>query len=145
MIRKNPNVDVIKDVLELSVAAYPTSNFLKSLLFQYEERGGLSKKQLQDLHAKALKVPAIPQGKLATLEAVILKKPTRYKSPMPTAMPVFSKDEKTGQLMNEILVKYPQHKMVVFLKAKYDNNEALSLAETTEVERFYKVLITAKK
>ena len=142
MIRKNPNVDVINDVLKLTLDAYPESNFIKSLLFQYHERGGLSKKQLQDLYAKALKVNTIPVGKLATLEAVILKKPTRYKSTMPAAAPVFTKNERTGQLINDILVKYPQHKMVVFLKIKYDNNEPLSAAETTEIERFYKILIS---
>jgi hypothetical protein len=145
MIRKNPNVDVIKDVLQLSIAAYPGSNFLKSLLFQYEERGGLSKKQLQDLHAKALKVSNIPVGKLATLEAVILKKPTRYKSPLPVVAPAIAKDTKTGELMDEILAKYPQHKMVLFLKTKYATSELLSPAETAEIERLYKLLILKAK
>ena len=144
MIRKNPNVDVIKDVLQLSIAAYPGSNFLKSLLFQYEERGGLSKKQLQDLHAKALKVTTIPVGKLATLEAVILKKPTRYKSPLPVATPVIIKD-KTGQFINEILAKYPHHKMVLFLKTKYETSEQLPSQETAEIERLYKLLILKAK
>ena len=141
MIRKDPNVDVINDVLQLTMVAYPASNFIKSLLFQYQERGGLSKKQLQDLHAKALKVNTIPAGKLATLEAIILKKPTRYRSPLPTVAPVEVKDAKIGEHINEILAKYPQHKMVVFLKAKYDNNEPLSANDTAEVERFYKILI----
>ncbi len=141
MIRKNPNVDVIYDVLQLTVAAYPASNFIKSLLFQYQERGGLSKKQLQDLHAKALKVNTISAAKLATIEAVILKKPTRYKSPPPVITPIFTKDASIGQHINEILTKYPQHKMVLFLKVKYDNNEQFSVAETAEVERFYKLLI----
>ena len=145
MIRKNPNVDVIKDVLEQTLVAYPENNFIKSLLFQYHERGGLSKKQLQDLHAKASKVNTIPAGKLATLEAVILKKPTRYKSPTPIATPIIAKDVLTGEHLSEILAKFPQHKMVLFLKMKYDNNELLSLAETAEVERFYKILIIDRK
>ena len=142
MIRKNPNVDVIKDVLELSLVAYPENNFLKSLLFQYHERGGLSKKQLQDLYDKAAKVTTMPSGKLATLEAVILKKPTRYKSPTPIAVPTIIKNPLTGEHLNEIIAKFPQHKMVIFLKLKYDNNELLSLAESAEIERFYKILIT---
>mgnify|MGYP000246920130 CR=1 FL=1 len=136
MIRKNPNVDVIKDVLQLSIAAYPASNFLKSMLFHYEERGGLSKKQLQDLHAKALKVTTIPVGKLATLEAVILKKPTRYKSPLPVA---------TGQFIDEILAKYPHHKMILFLKTKYETSEQLPSPETAEIERLHKLLILKAK
>ena len=142
MIRKNPNVDVIKDVLELSLVAYPENNFLKSLLFQYQERGGLSKKQLQDLYDKAAKVTTMPTEKLATLEAVILKKPTRYKSPTPVAAPVITKNPLTGEHLNQIIAKFPQHKMVTFLKLKYDNNELLSVAEIAEIERFYKILIT---
>ncbi len=142
MIRKNPNVDVIKDLLELTLVAYPENNFIKSLLFQYHERGGLSKKQLQDLHAKASKVTTISAGKLATLEAVILKKPTRYKSPPPVAAPIITKNLITGEHLNEIIVKFPQHKMILFLKTKYDNNELFSASETSEVERFYKILIT---
>lgn len=145
MIRKNPNVDVIKDVLEQTLVAYPENNFIKSLLFQYHERGGLSKKQLQDLHTKASKVITIPAGKLATLEAVILKKPTRYKSPAPMAVPIITKDLVTGEYLNEILAKFPQHKMILFLKTKYDNNELLSPAEIAEVVRFYKILIVNKK
>lgn len=141
MIRKDINVDVVMDILKLSVTAFPASNFLKSLLFQYQQRGGLSKKQLQDLYDKASKVTEMPVGKLATLEAIILKKPTRYKSVINVGADIITKDEKTGALMEEILAKYPQHKMVVFLKAKYDNNEILSPNEKTEIERFYKVLL----
>ncbi len=78
--KKKIDVDVIKDVLEAMLAAEPDSTFIKSLSHQYEERGGLSKKQLEGLYQKALKVESIPDGKLATMEAVIMKKPTRYKS-----------------------------------------------------------------
>ena len=141
MIRKDINVDVVMDVLIATAAAYPASNFVKSLLFQYQQRGGLSKKQLQDLYDKAAKVNGLPVGKLATLEAIILKKPTRYKSVINEGPVVVTKNVKTGALMEEILIKYPQHKMLVFLKAKYDNNETFTANETTEVERFYTVLL----
>lgn len=147
MIRKDPSVDVIMDILNLTSLAHPTSNFIKSLLFQYQERGGLSKKQLQDLHTKASKVAHIPVSKLATLEAIILKKPTRFKSPVTTifAPIIVEKDVRTGQLISEILLRYPQHKRVVFLKTKYDNNEILSVTDIGEIERFYKILVTDKK
>src|ERR1700712_2082221 len=145
MIRKNPNVDVIMDVLQMTAAAYPASNFIKSLLYQYQERGGLSKKQLQDLHAKAAKVQGMPPGKLAPMKPIILKKPTRYRSPEPTAAPAPVKDEKTSQLISEILARYPQHKMVLFLQTKYNNNELLSITETAEVERFHKILVPSVK
>ena len=140
MIRKKIDVDVIKDVLEALMEAQPHSTFVKSLYQQYLERGGLSKKQLEGLYNKSLKVDSIPANKLATLEAVILKKPTRYKSAPPPPKPMYEKDERIGKMMEDILAKYPQHKRVVFLKAKYDNNETLTPAEVLEVERFTKVL-----
>jgi hypothetical protein len=39
-------------------------------------------------------------------------------------------------MIDEILEKYPQHKRVLFLKAKFDNNELLSPAEITDLKRF---------
>jgi hypothetical protein len=140
MDRKKPDVDVIKDVLQLTLEAYPESTFIQSLSHQYMERGGLSKKQLEGLYKKAGNVKTIPSGKLATLEAVILKKPNRYKSPLPAPSPLYIKDEHIGQLIIAILEKYPQHKRVLFLKIKYDNNEIFSSTEIGDLERFYKLL-----
>lgn len=140
MQRKKPDVDIIKDLLELALVAYPASTFIKSLAFQYEERGGLSKKQLEGLYKKAEKVDAIPPSKLATLEAVILKRPTRYKSALPENTPLYTKDTRVGELIQAILEKYPQHKRVLFFKTKYENNETLSASEITELERFHKLL-----
>jgi len=139
--KKKPDVDVIMDVLNETLQANPSSAFVQSLLFQYQERGGLSKKQLEGLHSKALKISTIAPGKLATLEAIILKKPTRYKSPLPVAAPVPEKDTATGQMINAILEKYPQHKRVLFYKAKFDNNEAFSTIEKAEIEKFGKILL----
>jgi hypothetical protein len=141
MYRKRPDVDVIMDVLDAALAANPNSAFLQSLRQQYIERGGLSKKQLQGLHAKASKVNSIPANKLATLEAEILKRPNRYKSEKPASAPLYSKDEKTGKLIADILNKYPQHKRVLFFKTKYENNEVLSSTEIAELEKFYKLLL----
>jgi hypothetical protein len=141
MYRKRPDVDVIMDVLDAALAANPNSAFLQSLRQQYIERGGLSKKQLQGLYAKASKVNSIPANKLATLEAEILKRPNRYKSEKPASAPLYSKDEKTGKLIADILNKYPQHKRVLFFKTKYENNEVLSSTEIAELEKFYKLLL----
>jgi hypothetical protein len=140
MQRKKPDVDVIKDILEAARMAFPASGFVQSLSLQYEERGGLSKKQLQGLYDKVSKVNTMPPGKLATLEAVILKKPTRYKSQLPEPTPLFTKNETAGQLICDILSKYPQHKRVLYFKTKYDNNEVLSPADMTELEKFHKLL-----
>jgi hypothetical protein len=139
MQKKKIDVDVIKDVLEAVIEAQPHSTFAQSLYNQYQERGGLSKKQLEGLYNKALKIPAMPSGKLATLEAVILKKPTRYKSEPPPPKPLYEKDERTGMMIDTILGKAPLHKRVIFLKNKYDRNETLTPAEMLELERFYKL------
>jgi hypothetical protein len=141
MQRKKPDVDVIKDVLNAALAAFPDSTFIQSLAHQYEERGGLSKKQLEGLYKKASSVKSIPGNKLATLEAEILKRPTRYKSTLPPSTPLYTKDERIGKLIDDILQKFPQHKRVLFFKVKYDNNESLSATEISEIEKFHKLLL----
>lgn len=140
MSRIKPDVDIVFDLLKAVAAAQPSSTFVQSLLVQYQERGGLSKKQLQGLHGKASKISSIPPHKLATLEAIILKKPTRYRSELPKAEPLYEKDEETGRMIDAILSRYPQHKRVLYFKAKYDNNEVLSAVEATELQKFNKLL-----
>ena len=141
MNRIKPELDIILDVLKESLGAYPTSKFVESLLYQYQERGGLSKKQLEGLYSKASNVKSIAPGKLATLEAIILKMPNRYKSPEPVTTPVVVKDVLFEKNMGDILEKYPQHKRVLFIKMKFDNNEAISALEKSEIEKFHKILI----
>ena len=141
MNRIRPDVDIIKDLLEAVLSAQPESSFIQSLLYQYQERGGLSKKQLEGLYNKAVKIKTIPPNKLATLEAVILKRPTRYKSAPPPPAPLYTKDEKAGQMIEAILAKYPQHKRVLFFKSKYDNNEVLSPTDIAEIQKFSKLVL----
>ncbi len=140
MHKKAIEIDIINDLLEECIMAYPISSFIISLYKQYRERGSLSKKQLQGLHSKAAKVKDMPQNKLATLEAIIKKMPTRDKSALPQLKPLYEKDESTGYLIKEILEKYPQHKRVLFLKAKYENNELISIAEISELKKFKQLL-----
>lgn len=140
MIRKKPELDIVNEVLEECIVAYPVSSFVISLYKQYGERGSLSKKQLQGLHSKAALIKDIAPGKLATLEAIINKMQTRDKNPLPAPKPQQFKDESNGQIIEEILAKYPQHKRVLFLQAKYNNNEVLSQAEIDDLKRFKQVL-----
>jgi hypothetical protein len=136
MNQPKDRLDIINDVLEECILAYPVSSFIISLYKQYQQRGSLSKKQLQGLYGKASKIEQLPPGKLATIEAIIKRMPTRFKSELPEIKPLFEKDEATGLLISEILAKYPQHKRVLFLKTKYDNNEVLSPADMTDLKRF---------
>ncbi len=140
MSQKKPPLDIINMVLEDCIMAYPVSSFVISLYKQYQERGSLSKKQLQGLYAKASEIKDILPGRLAGIEAIIKRMPTRDKSALPTAKPMFVKDETTGEHINSILAKYPEHKRILFLKAKYDNNEVLSPLEVSDIERLKKIL-----
>jgi hypothetical protein len=141
MNKIKPEVDIVNDLLEQCILAYPVSSFIISLYKQYQQRGSLSKKQLQGLYGKSEKIKDIAPGKLATLEALIKKMATRYKSDIPAPAPIFEKDESAGILIEEILSKYPQHKRVLFLKSKYDNNEMLSSGEISELKKFKQLLI----
>ena len=140
MEQKKGSVDIVNEVLEACILAYPVSSFIISLYKQYISRGWLTKKQLQGLYSKAEKIEGLAPGKLASLEALINKMPNRYKSEAPeTTAPLYQKDERTGSLIKAILEKYPQHKAVLFLKSKYDNNQPLSAAESNDLKRFSKL------
>jgi hypothetical protein len=141
MIKKKPGIDIIDKILDACYKHNPDALFIMSLMHQYEERGGLSKKQLEGLFLKAQKVTDMPQSWLATLEAEILKRPTRDKTPVAEIKPLYVKDDITEQLITDILTKYPQHKRVVFLHSKFSNNEQLSIDEKKEIEKFHKLLI----
>jgi len=141
MQRLKPEVDIIKDILEAVLQVQPDSSFTQSLKHQYMERGGLSKKQLQGLYSKAQKIKTIPPGKLATLEAIILRKNIKYRTALPENKPLYERDEKIGKMINAILEKYPGHKRVLLFKTKYDNNEVLNAAEIAELEKFVKLLL----
>jgi DNA repair protein RadC len=140
MQRLKPDVDIVLDILKAVLVAQPHSSFTQSLLNQYQERGGLSKKQLEGLYSKATKVKDIPLGKMATLEAIILRKHSKHKSELPAPAPLYVKDEEAGKMINAILDKYPEHKRVLFLKSKYDNNEVLTAAEIADLQKFNKLL-----
>ena len=134
-------MDILLDILKEMVQTHPGSEFVNSLYQQYCNRGGLSRKQLEGLHAKAVKANSISQGKLATLEAIIKKKPTRERAAASIKTDLPTKDETIGKMLSAILAKYPQHKRILFLQSKYDNNENISSAESEEIKRFSKLLL----
>lgn len=144
-MKKPDSYDIVNEILEACILAYPVSSFVISLYKQYLQRGSLSKKQLQGLYGKAQKIPDLSPGKLATLEALIQKMPTRFKSEKPAITPLYEKDEGLGSLIQDILNKYPQHKRVLFFKSKFDNNETFSATDIAELKRFHKALIENKR
>ncbi|TKK67731.1 hypothetical protein FC093_13355 [Ilyomonas limi] len=141
MFKKDSSIDVIDKILDACYRHNPDALFIMSLMHQYEERGSLSKKQLQGLYLKAQNVKDMPANWLATLEAVIAKMPNRFKSEKAESTPLYQKDEEAGNIISAILNKYPQHKRVLYLQAKYNNNDPLTAAEIAELEKFKKLLL----
>ncbi|MEO7047441.1 MAG: hypothetical protein ABI091_19210 [Ferruginibacter sp.] len=141
MQRINPDMDIVMYVLKTVMEDQPHSVFAKSLYNQYCERGGLSKKQLEGLYSKASKINGIHPGKLATLEAIILKKHTKQRSEVTITAAAPQKDEGVGKMIEAILEKYPLHKRVIFFKSKYDKNDFISPAEIDEIKKFSKLLL----
>ena len=144
MQEKNDKLDIINMLLEDCIMAYPISTFIISIYQQYQRRGWLGKKQLQGLYDKASKINGIPPGKLAALESIIKRMPTKDNSELPENTPMFTKDAEAGALMDEILAKYPHHKRVLFLKARFDNNEVITPTEVAELNKFKKLLFKEK-
>lgn len=137
---KKPDVDIVNEILEECILAYPVSSFIISLYQQYQQRGSLSKKQLQGLYGKAARIKDLPPGKLATLDAVIKKMATKFRSEIPPPKPLQQKDETVGQMIQSVLDKYPAHKRVLFLKSKYDHDEPLTTVEINDLKRFVQML-----
>lgn len=134
-------MDILLNILNEMVKAHPASDFVNSLHQQYCNRGGLSKKQLEGLYSKAGKTKTISQARLATLEAIIKRKPTRERAAATIVAPLPLKDEAVGKKIEAILQKYPQHKRLLFLKSKFDNNENIAATEIAEIEKFGKLLL----
>jgi len=137
--KKGP--DVIGELIEDCLLAFPVSSLLISLYKQYGQRGFLTKKQMQGLYAKAAQVPGMAPARLATLEAMIRRLPNRVKSSLPENKPLYVKDPLIGDLLENFLSRYPGHKRVVFLKSKFDQDQPLTAAETDELKRFAKLLL----
>ena len=145
MQKKKPEIDSVNVILEECIIAYPVSSFVISLYQQYGIRGSLSKKQLQGLYSKASKITGLAPGKLAALEAIIKKMPTRYKSAIPPLKPMYEKDDATEKLIGIILEANPAHKRALFLKAKYENNELMSATELSDLKKFHDHIIKKKQ
>jgi len=141
------DIDIIGDILRKMAELQPGSTFIQSLDQQYRERGSLSKKQLEGLQDKAIRSGAITQPKLATLEAIILRKYAKHRSELPTTPQdpnLIPASVELASSINEkikaILAKYPEHKRVLYFKMK-NEKEGLNAAEIKEIEKFLKILV----
>ena len=136
MDQKKDRFDIVNEVLEACIMAYPVSSFVISLYKQYQKRGSLSKKQLQGLYAKASEITDYSLAKLATLEALIKKMPTRYKSEIPEFKEAVDENAAFHEMIATILHMYPEHKRVLFLQSRIQQNHTLSSTDIADLKRF---------
>ena len=138
-IRKG-QLDFVEKILDSCFKEFKYDLFLMSLMHQYENRGFLTKGQLQGLYYIAEKNKDLPTGLLATLQATITKLPTREKKNAPIEIKEVKKDEETESILKEILLKYPQHKAVLGLQNNFKKHDKLNSAEKLELDKIYKIL-----
>ena len=138
---KKDGLDFVEKILTACYNSNKDDLFVMSLMHQYEDRGFLTKGQLQGLFYKAEKVRELPAGLLATLEATLSKLPTREKKDAPIVMSEVKKDEETENILNEILAKYPQHKAVIGMHNNFKKYDKITSTEKLELDRIYKFLL----
>lgn len=141
MTAKKEGIDIINKVLEACYEKDKNSLFVMSLMHQYEDRGWLTKKQLEGLFSKANNLQDIAPGWLATIEAMIAKLPNRDKSPIIKKFVPIIEDKIIAQQLNTILEKYPQHKTALLLQLKFKREHLLNDADKTLLQKFYKLLV----
>jgi hypothetical protein len=145
MEKKKKGPDVIDKILDACYQYNKDALFTMSLMHQYEERGFLTKGQLEGLFNKASTIKDMPVAWLATLEATIAKLPTRDKTPIQKKVDLVKpKDAVVEQKIQSILTNYPQHKAVLALQFKFEKQNELTATELKEVEKFYDLLIVKK-
>jgi hypothetical protein len=140
MKRTEGDIDFVEKILTACYANNKDDLFVMSLMHQYEDRGFLTKGQLQGLFYKAEKIKDLQTGLLATLEATISKLPNREKKNAPIVLHEIKKDSETENKLNEILAKYPQHKAVLGLQNNFNKHDKLNSVEKLELEKIYKLL-----
>ena len=145
MPSKNKKIDVIDKLLSLCYAHNKDALFIMSLMHQYEERGSLSKKQLQGLLLKAQKIKEIPAHQIAAVEAIVLKMPTRDKTPVQKTTPAISEAEAhivaARAQTEQVLALYPSHKQVLLLRSKLMSHQSLTTQEQADLTKFVKILV----
>lgn len=137
---KKGQLDFVEKILTACYKTHKYDLFVMSLMHQYEERGFLTKGQLQGLYYKAEEVKDLPAGLLATLEATISKLPTKEKKNVPIVIKEEKKDEETENKLNEILAKYPQHKAVLNLQNIFNKHNKLTSSEKLALNKIYKII-----
>jgi hypothetical protein len=144
---KKGDIDFVDKILSGCYDYYRQKDaMLLSLMHQYEERGFLTKAQLQGLFYKAEKVPDLPAGLLATLQSTIKKLPSKIKKAEQTIIKTENKkDKETENMLAKILAAFPQHKAVIGLQNNFKKHDKLTPTEKLELTKIYKLMVEKGK
>lgn len=121
------------------------NSFVRSMYTFYREKGGLGKKQLQALIKIINGIPADPPFNVATLEAIMRKKITRQKNPLPENKPLYQQDDELAAQLAFILSVFPGHKAAVVFLDKLRQHHPIVQADKDSIQRFYQLAQKKKK
>ena len=121
------------------------NTFIRNMFEFYKTRGGLSKKQLEALLRTINGIAAVPPFSTATLEAIIKKKASKSKSPLPPVTPLYKEDADTREKLDYILSVSPAHKGALLYMNKMRLHELLSPADKDAINKFYLLIKNLKK
>jgi hypothetical protein len=96
--------------------------------------------------SKGKKAGSVPESKLSTIEAIILKMPVRDKTPPSVSVNIQEEtnDPLLEEQLKQILAVFPSHKRALYLKAKYDHGESISPVEKKELVQFEQIALRKK-
>ncbi|GAC1427151.1 MAG: hypothetical protein NVSMB7_03950 [Chitinophagaceae bacterium] len=143
--RRGPDYDFLSGVFEWVFYSLPpreNNTFIRNMYDFYKTRGGLSKKQLQALLKTINGINATPPFSPATLEAIIKKKSTKSRSPLPAVRPMYKEDTDTSEKLDKILAISPAHKGALLYKNKLNLHQLLTKADKDAINKFFLLLST---
>ena len=146
--RRGGDYDFLNGVFEWVFYSLPPradNSFIKNMYDFYKTRGGLSKKQLDALLKTVNSIPATPPFNPATLEAIIKKKASKAKSPLPSATPMYRDDTGSREKLDYILSMAPEHKGARLFMNKLNLHQPLTTADKDAIQKFYTLISTMKK
>lgn len=121
------------------------NSFVRNMYQFYREKGGLSKKQLQALLNIINRLQVEPPFNVATLEAIMRKKVTRQKNPLPENKPLYSQDQHLVDQLENVLSVFPGHKAALMYADKLRQHLPLSQADKDSIQRFYQLAMKKKQ
>jgi hypothetical protein len=145
---RGSDYDFLNGVFEWVFYSLPPradNTFIRNMFEFYKSRGGLSKKQLEALLRTINSIDGKPPFSTATLEAIIKKKASKSKSPLPPVTPMYKEDTATREKLDHILAISPAHKGALLYMNKLTLHQPLTQADKDAIHKFFTLINAAKK